>query len=237
MQIYKITNLITGKIYVGKDESSRKHYFGSGRLLKRSLNKYGKENHKKEILEEVQSRIDLQKREKFWILKLESYKREIGYNISYGGDGGDTISNHPNKEDIIKKISASLKGRVFTEEHLKSLKENHPRLKMSEKNMDKKSWLAKIREAHSKRRGKKLEQIVGIDRATELRALMKKKRKQVEYLHNKKVGKFTLDGHLLREYKSQQEASRAEKIRQGDISNCIRGRQKTVKGFIWKLLE
>lgn len=125
MQIYKITNLINNKIYIGKDESNRKNYFGSGKLIKRSLKKYGKENHKKEILEEVNNKEKLIELEKYWIKKLKSYDKDIGYNISMGGDGGNTMSNNPNLEEIKKKISNTLKGRIFSEEHKLKIRENH----------------------------------------------------------------------------------------------------------------
>lgn len=106
MEIYKITNLINKKIYIGKDESSNPNYYGSGVLIKRSLNKYGKHNHKKEILEQVKTKEELRERERYWILKLESYKREKGYNISMGGDGGDTITNNPGRNSIIENMKA-----------------------------------------------------------------------------------------------------------------------------------
>ena len=51
-----------------------------------------------------------------------------------------------------------------------------------------------------------------------------------------KVGKYTKEGTLIVTYSSQQQACSEENIRQSDISNCIIGRQKTVKGFVWKKL-
>jgi hypothetical protein len=125
MQIYKITNTSNGKLYIGKDESSRESYYGSGRLIRRAIQKYGKECFEKEIIEEVSNRELLQDREKHWIAYYNSTDREIGYNISKGGDGGDTISNHPNRAEIVKKMSEANKGRVFTEEHRRKLRENH----------------------------------------------------------------------------------------------------------------
>ena len=50
--IYKITNLINNKIYIGQHNGKRPWYFGSGKLLKYALDKYGRENFKKDILEE-----------------------------------------------------------------------------------------------------------------------------------------------------------------------------------------
>ena len=55
--IYKITNLINGKIYIGKsircDSYHLKTYFGSGIVINLAIKKYGKENFKKEILEMI----------------------------------------------------------------------------------------------------------------------------------------------------------------------------------------
>lgn len=48
-------------------------------------------------------------------------------NLTDGGDGGDTISNHPNRKEILKKKSESMKGKKnalgykFTPEQIKSL--------------------------------------------------------------------------------------------------------------------
>ena len=89
MQIYKITNLVNKKIYIGKDTTSDKNYFGSGLLIKRSIEKFGIENFKKEILEECITNEELCEKEKKWIKFFNSTNLDIGYNISNGGDGGD----------------------------------------------------------------------------------------------------------------------------------------------------
>lgn len=92
MIIYKTTNLVNGKVYVGKDAYNRSTYFGSGNILRRAIAKYGKENFKKEILEVCKSLAHLAEREKYWIAELHSTDRSIGYNLTEGGNGGDTYS-------------------------------------------------------------------------------------------------------------------------------------------------
>lgn len=104
MIIYKTTNLINNKIYIGKQVNVRENdkYLGSGKLLKISLKKYGRNNFKKEILQECFSKDELNERECFWIKELNSIVPN-GYNICLGGEGGDTISNNPNKKEIFEK--------------------------------------------------------------------------------------------------------------------------------------
>ena len=90
MIIYKTTNLINGKYYVGKDEKNNPEYLGSGLLLNKAIKKYGRENFKKEILETCVDRKELNEREIHWIKKLKAVS--IGYNIAEGGSGGNTKS-------------------------------------------------------------------------------------------------------------------------------------------------
>jgi len=119
--VYKTTNNINGKIYVGKDEGGQaEDYMGSGLLIDRAFEKYGRENFTKIILEECEKSV-CGEREKYWIKELKSQDPDIGYNISPGGDGGDTISNHPDRERIIKQIGNSQKGREFSDEHRKKI--------------------------------------------------------------------------------------------------------------------
>lgn len=65
MIIYKITNLINGKFYIGKQTRIRKNdkYLGSGTLIIKAVNKYGRKNFKKEILEVCNNNAELNNKE------------------------------------------------------------------------------------------------------------------------------------------------------------------------------
>jgi hypothetical protein len=87
--IYKTTNLINGKYYIGMHSTDNlgDGYLGSGRRLRYSINKYGKENHKVEILEFVDTRKELAGREKDIVNLNEIVKKEC-MNLMVGGVGG-----------------------------------------------------------------------------------------------------------------------------------------------------
>jgi hypothetical protein len=94
--IYKTTNLLSGKYYYGMHSTNNLNdgYYGSGRRLRRSLNKHGKENHVVEYIEFLPDRITLCNREKE-IVNLNEIAKENCMNLMIGGQGGyvsDTAS-------------------------------------------------------------------------------------------------------------------------------------------------
>lgn len=102
MIVYKITNIINGKIYIGKDSNNDKYYYGSGVLIKKAIKKYGKKNFVKEILEICNSEADLNKKEIYWISYYKKKLKENCYNIGEGGEGSDNLKNHPDREKILE---------------------------------------------------------------------------------------------------------------------------------------
>jgi hypothetical protein len=51
---------------------------------------------------------------------------------------------------------------------------------------------------------------------------------------NKTITQYDLDGNIIKEYESQNQASRETNINQSDISSCCNKKQKTAGGYIWK---
>jgi group I intron endonuclease len=105
--IYKTTNLINGKIYIGQSRYNDVNYLGSGTKLIASIHHYGKENFTKEILEECDSIEQLNERERHWIDQLNAMDTKIGYNLKSGGNQNVLLS-----EETKNKISRSLKGCI-----------------------------------------------------------------------------------------------------------------------------
>ena len=84
--IYKVTNTINGKYYIGRHSTDNINdgYFGSGIGIKNAVAKYGIESFTKEIIAEAFSRSDL------WELEKELVNNEVvndpqSYNMAYGG--------------------------------------------------------------------------------------------------------------------------------------------------------
>jgi hypothetical protein len=103
MIIYKTTCLLNGKVYVGQDSNNNLEYLGSGIYLNRSIQIHGKENFQKETICECFTKEELNEKEKYWIKELNS-KYPNGYNLTNGGDGGNTYSNNPNIKQILKNL-------------------------------------------------------------------------------------------------------------------------------------
>ena len=81
MYVYKITNLINKKVYIGQSRrlvSKSKAYYGSGYAIKSAIKKYGKKNFFKEILCECETQDELNVEEKFYINKFNSTNNKLG---------------------------------------------------------------------------------------------------------------------------------------------------------------
>lgn len=110
MLIYKITNKINGKIYIGQtiQKSARKRWSTHCRGIENSaislsIKKYGKENFLFEVLENCASLEELNKREEFLIQELNTLAPN-GYNLKPGGN------NHTLPESSRQKISIANSG-------------------------------------------------------------------------------------------------------------------------------
>jgi hypothetical protein len=113
--IYKTTNIITNKFYIGRHATSiiEDGYFGSGRSLHRSIKKYGKENHIREILEFCQNQEELMKRESE-IVTEELLKDKNCMNLCLGGGFG---FHGPHLETTKNQISKFFSGKKYEELH------------------------------------------------------------------------------------------------------------------------
>ena len=133
--IYKTTNKVNGKIYIGQKKglSFNKNYLGSGKLLKKAIEKYGKESFECFPLRWCWTFDEANEQEVVYIAYYKSQDKKIGYNIAKGGNTGhehteewkkkasEYSKKNPNSgwfkkghivdQKVRDKISATLKGR------------------------------------------------------------------------------------------------------------------------------
>lgn len=157
MIIYKITNLINNKFYIGQDIKDNPKYFDSGKIIIKAIKKYGKENFKKEILEVCTDEKHMDEREIFWIKELNATNGKIGYNICEGGKTYRSMKGENNpmfgkhlSEETKEKIKEKRKLQKMSEEQKEQL-----RIKWSgEENPGKNKSLETIEKISKSRKGK-----------------------------------------------------------------------------------
>lgn len=119
MVIYKITNKINGKCYIGKTTKTvewrwkihiRHSKFDNDHLLfHRAIKKYGVENFILEIIDTADNENELNEKEKYWIEYYKSYLKENGYNLTKGGEGGALVG------EALERMKKSRKGQKHSE--------------------------------------------------------------------------------------------------------------------------
>lgn len=130
--IYKTTNMCNGKYYIGKHkaEDYDEKYIGSGKALKTAIEKYGKDNFVNEVIDVAYDKNELNRKERYWIEKLEAKK--LGYNLSDGGDGGN-YSGWKQSNFQKQKASITHKGKRITEKQIEKY-----RITMANKSIEEK---------------------------------------------------------------------------------------------------
>jgi group I intron endonuclease len=112
--IYRIKNLKNKKCYYGSSKNIKKRWrthlndLKNGKHhnthLQRSWDKYGEDNFVFELVEECDETILLELEQKYLDLNPE-------FNIGIKSSGGDNLTNNPNKEDIVRRITQSVRKR------------------------------------------------------------------------------------------------------------------------------
>jgi hypothetical protein len=147
--IYKTTNLINKKFYIGKHQTNnpQDNYLGSGKALLDAILKYGKENFKKEVLFEYDNEASMNQKEKE-IITEEFVNRPDTYNIGIGGEGGPHFKGKTHTKDVIERIRKKLTGHPSLVEYGRKIGKLSKGRKLSQQ--------AKENIANGKRLGKRL---------------------------------------------------------------------------------
>lgn len=189
--LYKITNLLNEKIYIGIHKSTNldDSYVGSGKLIKAAIKKYGIGNFKKEILETFSSEADMIARE-IEVVTEEFCNRPDTYNLMPGGKFGSAKRNNLTFKGFVhsaqakEKISKSSTGRTASAETRQKLSQNN----FARRNPEKQKLHARLAAARPKsdEHKEKIRQRALITRSGVKNA--GKKKPVVECPHCKKIG-------------------------------------------------
>ena len=133
--IYKHTNKINGKTYIGKTTDIRNRWRNNGIHYKTcprfwsAIKHYGWDNFSHEILESNIPDNEVDEKEKEYIQKYRTLENDFGYNLNNGGCGGNAWAGKTQEEKNIYK-------KQRREETLSRGAEWHKKLSDSQK----KSW-------------------------------------------------------------------------------------------------
>lgn len=127
--VYKITNNVNGKIYIGahKTEDKNDEYMGSGQLIKNAIKKYGRSNFTKEILFEATNAEEMFEKEALLIElgphSYNLYKSGIGGTGFYNGNATqarlDKLKDEKWREEFGRKISEGLKKKYREDDNFR----------------------------------------------------------------------------------------------------------------------
>lgn len=207
--IYKITNKINGKIYIGKTTYTVSHRWNQhvsaafsdnekneyNFLLHKAIRKYGKDNFLIETLEEIKDESELSSLEMYWINYFNSCileENSNGYNMTYGGEGSSKI----NKQKIFQLWDDGKGSLEISKQVGHSL-----------------SSIKKILET------------------------FKNYSKDVDFARNNGVTVYQYDenGKLINSYPSISYAARQVNVDPSMISKCCYGHKQSTAGSFWSL--
>ena len=269
--IYCIENLINKKKYIGqsinihsrwyqhKRDSNHSERKGYDSPLHKAFRKYGIENFKFTVIEEVSESL-LDERERFWI---DYYNTLVpnGYNIETGGKRNKAVKIENNQRKYCPKCGKlkTIEAVMCQDCYLKERRENCI-LSKDKINFDLiceilNSSLEATAKKYGYASGNGLKKAlikaqlpcnrIGMlnyykkETGKEHESVIKKKEKEEIRIKNailrrpKPVIQYDLQGNFIKKYASATEAAK-DGFSSGHISECCRGKRKTVKGYKWE---
>jgi hypothetical protein len=172
--IYKITNTVNSKIYIGKHQTEdiNDNYLGSGVALEKAIKKYGKQSFKKYILFIFDNENEMNQKERE--LVTESFiASNTNYNMGVGGEGGPHFKGKLHSVETKRLLAEQSKNRVISEKTRTKISEKNRNRQVSEETRKKLSEKSKLRFSKEEEKHKLSESVKKIMTA-EIRAKISK---------------------------------------------------------------
>lgn len=120
--IYKITNLVNSKFYIGKHQTidPTDRYFGSGKALLNAIKIHGKHNFVKEILFDFDNEVEMNAKERELITE-NLIASPQSYNMAVGGEGGPHFKGKKHSKETRQRISEYSRNRRLSDESKKKI--------------------------------------------------------------------------------------------------------------------
>ncbi|MBQ3441683.1 MAG: GIY-YIG nuclease family protein [Selenomonadaceae bacterium] len=130
--IYKITNQLDGKSYVGQttrtiEERFKEHAKCKTTYIGNAIRAHGVENFSIEVIEECDTREQLNEREIFWIVTLNC-KHPNGYNLTEGGDGSKGFTEEALSKMRTPKSSKTIMRMIVAQKKIANTPEGKAKL-------------------------------------------------------------------------------------------------------------
>lgn len=217
--IYITTNLVNGRLYVGqkKIRSGWETYLGSGDALKKAIQKYGRENFERKIIDIAFSVNELNYLENLYTRMFNAVDSRKWYNICYGGING--AANHQKKPVKLFDI----KGNLIEQYDSISRASN---ITGDSRDVIRNSCNGKIVMTKCKHIWRWAE-----DDFNKYPTEYGKREKSIE------VKCYSIDGKFIKKYESLHEAENNSGINRTSIKSCCDGFISTAGGYVWRYIE
>lgn len=212
--LYKTTNTLNGKYYYGVHSTYnlKDGYLGSGKILTRAVEKYGKEHFKNEILEYFETREELLKKEKE-VVNEQLINDPLCMNLMLGGIGGATMTGRKQSKETVEKRVKHLRGIKRTKKTKEKISKSVSKTLIGNKRaIGSKGWVGRKHNETSKK-------------------LMQKNNPL-----RKEVGLYDENHNLLSVFISLHDAELKTGIPRNKISKYCKGIIRNIGNHIWKFI-
>lgn len=227
--IYITTNLVNNKKYLGQHKPSTEgNYKGSGTILLKAFDKYGKENFVSEPIDWAESKEKLDQKEIWWIDFLGAVESDDWYNISVGGNSVALCGEqNPNYQD--KSMTKS--HHKAHSEFMKNYWKNNPNLGMTGKHHTQETR-KKMSKNHADFSGKN-HPMYGVHRyGKDNPNYGNHKLRGSNHFGCKPVVQLDKNMNLIQEFSYLKEVVNYG-YSEEDVRKCCKGRKLKYKGYIW----